>query len=715
MNFRKLESEVVSFSVRVWILYSLLFFLLLIISCKKENPEYQTWRVYKGDSESSCYSSLDQINKDNVGNLQIAWTFRPGDAPPGSRYGKYECNPIVINDIMYATSARHWLYAVNAKTGEMIWSFDPFDGGRGGGMYRGVAYWEDKDDKRVLFTAANYLYAIDAGNGKPVVTFGNRGKVDLSIPSRSGPEAWVIPTSPGIVYNDLLILGGEVSEVYGAAPGDIRAFNIRTGEIVWTFHTIPHPAEAGYETWPEEAWTYTGGANNWGGMSLDMHRGIVYIPTGSPTYDYYGADRKGANLYGNSLVALDASTGKYIWHFQTVHHDLWDYDLPAAPNLLTVKHAGRKVDAAALTTKTGFLFLFDRTTGKPLFPVEERNVPVTNIDGEETWPTQPFPLKPAPYAKQHLTEDDLIDDDSVRQVFAALRYEGMYTPPDLQGTFMYPGSRGGSEWGGAAHDPTTGILYINANESPEIARIKKVRRQTKGEGETVYNLGKRIYESYCASCHGNDRGGMEPNNPPLLNLQKRMNREEVLTKIKTGVGRMPAFAHVVEGQEDEIISFLFELKKDEISKKSVQDLDTTSHYMNTTAYSNFRNSKGQHAIKPPWGTLSAINLNTGEYEWKIPLGNYPELQEAGAPPTGTENWGGPIVTAGGLVFIAATMDDKFRAFDKTTGELVWETKLPGRGFATPATYMIDGKQYLSISVTGGREEPGGYIITFALP
>ncbi len=698
----------------------LLLVVLLFSGCQSKNPQHRTWSVYKGDAESTSYSALAQIHTSNVNQLEVAWTFSPNDAPNGSRYGKYECNPIIVNDVMYVTSARRRLYAIRAGTGEKIWSFDPFDGARGGGMSRGVTYWEQEHDKRILFTAGNHLFAINAVTGSPISTFGDDGKINLNFHQGESGEAWVIPTSPGIVYGDLLILGSEVSEMYGAAPGHIRAFNIKTGALAWTFHTIPHPGEPGYETWPEDAWNYVGGANNWGGMSLDVARGIVYIPLGSPTYDFYGADRKGENLYGNSLVALNAHNGQLKWYFQTTHHDLWDYDLPAPPNLVTVEKDGKKIDAVALTTKTGFLFVFNRVTGAPLFPIEERPVPASTLPGEEIWPTQPFPVKPAPYARQFMSKDELShfskdSYDSLLQRFKLLRFEGLYTPPDARGTLMVPGTRGGSEWGGAAYDPVSAILYLNANESPEISTVKKVSQSDNPENRTVYGLGKVFYRNYCANCHGNNRKGIPPTNPSILNLSKRMTQQEALNIIKSGSGRMPDFTELLKGREEEIIAYLFEKRKDEISTKTIEIADTTSKFLNLTAYSHFRDSEGRPAITPPWGTLNAINLETGEYVWKIPLGNHPELQQQGAPATGTLNYGGPMVTAGGLVFIGATSDQKFRAFDKKTGDLIWETSLPGNGYATPSTYVIDNRQFVAISITGGTDQPGGYIVAFTLP
>ncbi|MDH5603293.1 MAG: pyrroloquinoline quinone-dependent dehydrogenase, partial [Cyclobacteriaceae bacterium] len=612
-------------------------------------------------------------------------------------------------------------YALDACSGRKIWSFDPFDGERGGGMKRGVTYWEDKGDKRILFTAGHYLFAIDANTGLPVTSFGEDGKVNLNEGLGVNPDSvWVIPTSPGIIYRDIIILGSEVAETYGAAPGHIRAFDVRTGERVWIFHTIPQPGEPGYETWPENAWQYTGGANNWGGMSLDEERGTVFVPLGSPTYDFYGANRKGKNLYGNSLVALDAANGELKWYFQTVHHDLWDYDLPAPPTLATFEKEGRMIEAVTLTTKTGFLFVFDRETGESLFPVEERAVPPSNVPGEEMWPTQPFPLKPAPYARQHMTEDDLPvfsqeSHEAILRRFRELRFEGLYTPPDSKGTLMVPGTRGGSEWGGSAFDPQTGWLYVNANESPEIMVMQKEDAEYWSRGMSAYEMGERYYLNNCAICHGQDRQGQPPVFPSLQDMEKRMTKEEALDQIKNPRGRMPSFSHLSKRYEEAVIAFLFGDKQHFMESPGEATGEESDGYRNVTEYSYFKGPEGYPAITPPWGTLNAIDLATGEYRWKIPLGNYPEWQQEGGPETGTENWGGPIATAGGLVFIAATRDNKFRAFDKTNGSLLWETTLQGGGFATPATYTCQGKQYVVLAVSGDEKRPGGAIVAFALP
>lgn len=680
----------------------------------------KTWHTYKSDAASTSYSSLRQIDRNNVGQLEVAWTFDPADASPGMRLGKYECNPIIIDTILYAASARHHVHAIDARSGEQLWSVDPFHGERGGGICRGVTYWESGRDKRILFTADHFLYAVNALTGEAITSFGEGGRVDLNQGlDTEKEEVWVIPTSPGIIWKDLFIIGGEVSEKYDAAPGHIRAYDVRTGERTWIFHTIPHPGEPGYETWPPDAWKYVGGANNWGGMSLDEQRGIVYAPLGSPTYDFYGADRKGQNLYGNSLVALDASTGKLLWYFQTVHHDLWDYDLPAPANLVTLHRDGKATDAVALTSKTGFLYVLDRETGEPVFPIEERPVPASHIPGEEAWPTQPFPVSPEPYARQNMREEELNDmtpyfRDSLARALSALRYEGLFTPPDPCGALMLPGTRGGAEWGGAAYDPESSVLYINANESPEVARVERVRKNTAERGTSDYERGRLFYTHHCSSCHGPERAGQEPLYPSLLDISNRLSKEQVLAVIENGSGRMPAFSAFLEGNREAIIAYLFDIRAKSSSHSASVKEDTTTQYLNTTAYGHFSGPGRTPAIKPPWGTLNAIDLNTGEYLWRRPLGNYPDQQRPGEPETGTENWGGPMVTAGGLVFIAATRDNKFRAFDKTSGEVLWETELPGPGYATPATYFCDGRQYVVIAVSGNREAPSGKIVAFTL-
>ncbi len=695
----------------------------------------RTWSVYKADSEGTAYSVLDQVNLSNVSQLEVAWTHKFSDAPQGSRGGSSESNPIIIDGVMYTMSARHRVYALNATTGEQIWSFDPFNGAAGGGVGRGVTYYEDGNDKRIMFTGGDQLFSVNAATGQLITSFGNAGKVSMNIGMRGDPDKIsVIPTTPGTIYQDLYIIGNEVSELYGAEPGHIRAYHVKTGALVWTFHTVPQPGEIGYDTWPKDAWKYVGGANSWGGITLDEKRGMVFLSTGSPTYDYYGKDRVGNNLFGNSVVALDARTGKYKWHFQTVHHDLWDYDLPAAPNLITVVHNGKKIDAVAQTSKLGYIYTFNRDTGEPLWPIEERPVPASDIPGEVTSPTQPFPTKPKPYSRQIITEADIANysqasHDTLMKRFRSFRYEGPFTPPSIRGTFMMPGSRGGSSWGGGAVDPSKGIIYVKSNDSPEIATMKKVV-QNETANLSVYAQGKALYNTYCVACHMPDKNGDESGNPSLLAIETRLSKEDALNKIKRGGGKMPSFASVIAGKEDAIVSYLYDkepaaprpgreqnfLKEIEANNAAnkIAEIKEDDKYLNLTAYGQFNDNERRQGIKPPFGQLHAINLNTGEFEWTITLGNIPESQLPGAPDTGSGGSAGPLVTKGGLLFIGSTRDRKFRAIDQKTGKVVWEYTLPGVANANPSTYWSNGKQYIAITVGGDAENPAGYMIAFAL-
>ncbi|MDP4214271.1 MAG: PQQ-binding-like beta-propeller repeat protein [Bacteroidota bacterium] len=714
------------------------FCLLFILNFGCRQKE-RSWSIYKADASSTSYSPYSDINTNNLGKLRLAWTFNPDDATEGARFGASESNPIVIDGIMYTASARHRIYAIDAGTGRQRWSFDPFHDGRGGGVCRGVTYWEDGADKRILFTGGDQLFALNAETGKLILQFGDSGRVSMNIGMRDDPKLISVkPTSPGIIFRDLLIIGNEVSELYGAQPGYIRAYNVRTGKLVWTFHTVPKPGEPGYETWPKDAWKYAGGANDWGGLSLDEKRGMVFLATGSPSYDFYGADRAGQNLFGNCVIALDALTGKYIWHFQTIHHDLWDYDLPAPPNLVTILRDGKKIDAIAQTSKIGFLYVLNRETGEPMFPVEERPVPASDVPGEQTWPTQPFPQRPKPYSRQRITEDDLSDfspasHDSLLKTFRTLRYEGLFTPPSLKGSLNFPGTIGGSEWGGAAYDPATGILYLKSNESPEINVLKKLDTTGIATHLSGFDLGRQTYRIYCAGCHKMDRYGDEPLYPSLVDLKKRMSETDAIQKIRDGGGKMPAFGGILNGKEKALTDFLFDrqgqslsIRKGDVSEIEANSLsntlsaqekskaDTAARYLNVSAYGIWRDPDGNPAIRPPWAVLNAINLNTGEYEWQVPVGNIPELRKPGEPETGSTGSPGPMVTAGGLVWIAGSRDRSLRAFSKTNGKLLWTFILPGIGSSIPCSYKYRGKQYIAISVAGNKDTPAGSILAFAL-
>ncbi|MDR8393567.1 PQQ-binding-like beta-propeller repeat protein [Aliifodinibius sp. S!AR15-10] len=718
-------------SITVRLIYQLkgggfwIVFLLLLLGCQSK-PEGNDWEVYKADTYSSSYSSLDQINKDNVDQLEVAWTYRSGDLEEDG-YSTMETNPIIVDDVLYGGTPRLNVFALDAETGKELWMYQPFPEDPPRGYMRGVTYWEEGSDKRIFFSAGSYLFALNAETGELVKEFGDGGRVNLNEGLGRDPSTISVKSpSPGIIYKDLIIMGSAVGEGYNSAPGHIRAYNVRTGRQEWIFHTIPQPGELGYDTWEQTKGNQEiakGGVNNWAGMSLDPERGMVFVPLGSPTYDFYGGDRPGKNLFGNSLVVLDASSGEYIWHYQTVHHDLWDYDLPAPPNLLTVEQNGEEIDAVAQITKTGFTFVFNRETGEPLFEIEERPVPKSNFENENAWPTQPHPVVPEPYIRQNYTRDQVPTltaeaRDSALALFDKYRADGLFTPADPRGTLYYPSTQSGANWGGAAHDPNSGMLYVNANEGPELLSLQRIEQETQASG-SLYERGKVFYQRNCATCHGANREGMHPTYPAIANVQDRLTKEEVLNIIEKGGGRMPAFTNITEVQKDAIIAYLYNEKEGTIeeSKQNIDKQDNEGgRFINITAYRRLEGPNGLPAIKPPWGTLNAININTGEIEWRIPLGTHPKLADKDIPPTGMESWGGPIVTAGGLLFIGATRDHKFRAFDKDTGELIWETTLPTGGFATPATYMAGGKQYIVIAAGGGRgTNPGDYYVAFVLP
>jgi len=683
------------------------------------------WKTTGGDPGNSRSSALDQINRQNVGSLQVAWTYHTGDAPAGN--SQIQATPIVVNGVLYTTTPALAVVALRADSGQLIWRFDPFrNRNRQSHANRGVVYWASGSERRIFFSAGRRLYALDAATGGPVPTFGDSGWVDLSAGlSRDIAQSYIVATSPGVVFEDLLIQGTRVGEEEGSAPGEIRAYDARTGQIRWTFHTIPHPGELGYDTWPAGAWKTAGGANSWAGMSVDVDRGIVYIPTGSATPDFYGGERIGRNLFANTLLALDAKTGKRIWHFQTVYHDLWDRDLPAAPNLLRVTRNGVTTDAVAQITKSGFVFVFDRATGTPLFPVEEHRVPPSSLQGEEASPTQRWPELPRPFARQSISEQDLANvttnaNEAASARLRTLRHESLFSPPSVEGTVILPGFDGGGEWGGAAVDRAAGVIYVNASDVPWIAAMRPSAQIASATGSP--RSGATVYGTYCAGCHGNDRHGKD-RAPSLIDVGRRLSLGQISDVIENGRGFMPSFARMRECEKVALLAYL--TNTPEADATDLVRVCATRERQSTTkasryeflGYERWRDSSGYPAIKPPWGTLSAIDLNTGLYLWRIPLGEYKELTAKGIPITGTEQYGGPIVTAGGIVFIAATQDGKFRAFDKSTGKLLWQTTLPAAGYATPSTYAVRGKQYVVIAAGGGKlgTKSGDTYVAFALP
>ena len=685
---------------------------LLASVCAFAGNNYRGWEAFGGSSDNIHYSSLKQINTKNVQKLKVAWTFDSGDSYPGS---DIQCNPIIVNGVMYATTPRLKVVAIDAATGKQIWMFDGLRDQRPNHKNRGLMHWTDGKESRILFPLGYDLLSIDAKTGKLDPAFGKEGRVDMRDAfDRPLDQLTLSVPSPGAIYKDLVILGSSVPETLPATPGDIRAYNVRTGKLQWTFHTIPRPGEFGHDTWPKDAWKHTGGANNWPGLVADVKRGLVFVPTGSAAFDFYGADRHGDNLFANSIICLDANTGERKWHFQAVKHDVWDLDFPSAPLLITVRQNGKLVDAVAQAGKDGFVYVLNRETGESLFPMEERTVPASTVEGEQLAKTQRVPTKPAPFSRQEFTEDMVTKrTDAVHQAMLAklrtLDFGGRFTPPSLKGTVVFPGFSGGAEWGGQAYDPETHIFYINANEMPWILRLvppSAMRRATKASA---------VYRSRCANCHRADRKGAPPEYPALDNLAGRITETQLADVIRKGSGRMPAFASLGEPAITALSDFLLDKGDQEVvveRRKAPVELKYTMD-----GYNKFLDPDGYPAVTPPWGTLSAINLDTGEYVWKRTLGEYPELTAQGVKETGTENHGGGIVTAGGLFFIGATpYDRKFRAFDKKTGRLLWETVLPFGGNATPAMYELKGKQYIVVPAGGGRgRASGAAYVAFALP
>ena len=770
---------------------------------KNAGPSHVDWSAYNGGIDGDHYSPLSQIHRGNVKHLSQAWVFDTGDR------GGIQTNPLVVGGTLYAFTPTQKVIALDAATGQLKWKFD--SGAGGTQPARGFAWWTGGGEARLFAGIMNFLYCLDPATGKPIPSFGENGRIDLRKGLR---EPWqeqsIVLTTPGIIYKDLIIVGGRNPETHPAPPGDVRAFNVRTGELAWVFHTIPRPGEPGYETWPADAWKTAGAANNWAGMTLDASRGILFVPTGSAVFDFYGGDRLGDDLYADCELALDAATGKRLWHFQGVHHDIWDRDFSSPPALFTFMRNGKMVSALAQTSKQGHIYVFDRETGKPLYPITERPYPASTVPGEVASPTQPLPEVPQPFARQRLTEDMLTTRTPEAHAWAVkefqtLRSEGQFLPFAVgQQTVVFPGFDGGGEWGGPAVDPRTNILYVNSNEMAWTGGLTPAKRSG--------SPGELVYESQCAMCHGPERAGAPPAFPSLVDIAKRLAPDKIADTVQHGKGRMPSFPNIDDARLTALLDFLRtdvdaarskELATVDAAKIAAlapanapgaaiyrqrcaachgqqqqgvppaipmligvgnrlsvaqvadvihkgkgkmpgrpefvgPDLDALLAYLSVddhamsaieatepadaytfTGYRKFLDPDGYPAIAPPWGTLNAIDLTTGKYLWEIPLGEYPELAKDGLTNTGSENYGGPIVTAGGVLFIGATIfDRKFRAFDSRTGNLLWESQLPYSGVATPATYMVGGRQFVVIAASGARDAKGpqgGAYVAFALP
>lgn len=710
---------------------------------KSRLNNFVDWATYRGDKEGTNYSSLSQITTENVQLLEEVWTYDTRNlVPPGM-----SSNPIVIDGVMYFSDSELNLVALDAATGEERWLFDPSehhpDGdGLSGGIMRGEVYWEDKDgnNSRIFHVTKDIVWAINPDDGTPIESFGKGGYIDLK-----EHQVWpahlltdrIRQSSPPVIYDDHLILDSNPGEGRESPPGNIVSYNTMTGESEWTFHTIPLEGEPGYETWEWEDKMNYGGANSWGGFTVDEKRGWVFAATGSATGGIHGGGgaRPGKNLYANCVLAIDAETGKLQWYFQTMHHDIWDYDIAPAPMLATITQDGKEHDVVVQTGKQGKVFVLDRDTGESLFPVVEKPVPTDAAPGEVPYPTQPWPLKPDPLVRTQFYESDLTtitpeSYESALAKFKNLKAGPMYTPPSEQGTITQPGIHGGNEWGGPAFDPTTNTAYVNVNDFPFILTLELIQPD---QLATAADRGRATYSAECAYCHGPDRQG--GTGLPLVDL--KLSVDETKEVITHGRNAMPAFPSLNEETLDEVVAFL-QSKPGEIKSTADVDLNDenltwsggegelswstpTPQYIPHLDY--FTDHMGYHAIKPPWGKLIAVDVAKGEIKWSIPLGEYPGLVKMGIRHTGAENFGGMAVTDGGLIFIAATEDNRFRAFDKTNGELLWEFEMAAPGFSTPSTYEIDGKQYVVIVAGGGggryrspvTQPMGKRVHAFALP
>ena len=697
------------------------------------------WMDNLGGPSSSHFSALDQINKSNVSRLQVAW-FYP--------YGSSGFNPIMAEDMMFVSGRNSSLIALDPATGKEIWIHENIQGL----SVRGVNYWQSKDgkDRRLLFTTGVFLQEIDAKTGKSIPTFGIDGYVDLRQGLARGETGFRVP-NPGKVFENLIILGDATGEGWMSPPGDIRAYDVVTGKRVWQFHTVPEPGEYGYDTWPKDAYKYVGGANTWGEMSIDAARGIVYLPTGSGTYDFYGADRIGSDLFANCLLALDARTGKRLWHFQSLHHDLWDFDDVSAPQLVTVNHDGRKVDAVAMAGKTGFLYVLNRVTGEPLWPIEERPVPQTDIPGEVSWPTQPFPTAPPPFGRQSFTVDDinpwLLSPDQLadwRARVPKMRNEGLYTPPTTRETVSMPGNQGGSNWGTTAADPDKGMVFVLGIDAVAILKLDDTKTKVGGfQGGGGGGGGAAIFAEHCQACHGVNMQNPVPGIPSLVGVTDRLSEDVIVATVTGGKGQMRPIPGLNNIQMTALLGYLanpagrggaggFRGRGNGagpsfppgpvVASGGVKTPPQPPPFGGAPSGPLYPGNGGNggnapypqdadvpaerfvsewgveaNATKPPYSTLVAYDLNTGTIKWKTPVGDDPATVAAGGP----TNTGSPMMrngimpTKAGLVFIAGN-DGKMRAYDEDTGQVLWMGPLPGASRGVPVMYEYKGRQYLVV-------------------
>jgi quinoprotein glucose dehydrogenase len=712
---------------KVFALVSLLFCFAAAGWPQAADDAHKSWRDYGGAEDSAQYSALSQITRANVNKLQVAWTYPTGDTE------KYSFSPTVANGLMYVLAKNNSIVALDARTGKEVWVHADTSHSKLI-THRGINYWQSQDgaDRRLFFAVDNFLQAIDARTGKSITSFGHDGRVDLreGLGREAASLSLVQSTTPGRTFGNLLIIGSATNEEYRSGPGDIRAFDVRSGKLVWTFHTIPHPGEYGYQTWPKDAWKAVGGANSWSELSVDEKRGIVYVPTASPKYNFYGADRVGMDLFGDSLIALDARTGKRLWHFQMVHHDIWDYDNATSPKLLTVRHDGAMVDIVAQPNKEGFVWVFNRVTGAPLWPIAERPEPASDMPGEKTWPTQPFPVKPPPFARQAFTERDVnpyLDPEEqahFKEVLQSAHNHGLFTPPGLTNTIEMPGNNGGGNWGGAAVDPRNGTLYVVSKDLPCLLKLEPRKALTSHRAGSPEQEGHLLYDANCQRCHLASRVGEPPAVPSLVHIGEHLTVEQIKSVVRHGQGPMPAFPKLSEADLSSLAGYLQKPALGAVASvpSTVAKNGATGQTEYVSGFGFMFAKSGLPAISPPWTTMTAYDLNKGTIEWQIPLGDVPELASKGAKNTGgVFQKIGPVVTAGGLIFVG-TRDGKVRALDERTGQLLWEKQLDAAVAGVPAVYEMNGKEYLVVCAAeqsaidpAAHQTVHGAYVAFALP
>ncbi len=684
---------------------------------RNDDSSHTTWSTYLGNPDGSHYSALKQINRSNVDKLQVAWSYDAGSDRA------YEFNPIIVGKTMYVLAQGNSVVALDATTGRQLWVYHSKDAPLLE-MHRGINFWQSKDgsEQRLLIPFHSRLEAINARTGELITSFGTNGRVDLmeGLGRDKKTISQIQSGTPGQVYGDLIILGSATGEEYGSPPGDIRAYDVRTGQMVWIFHTVPHPGEPGYDTWPPEAWKYEGGTNCWGEMTLDEKRGILYIPTGAPTYDFYGADRKGKNLYADCLLALDAKTGKLIWYYQLVHHDLWDYDATAAPQLLTVHHDGKLVPIVAQATKQGFLYVFNRETGEPLWPIEERPVPKSDVQGEWASPTQPFPTLPPPFARQKFTVDDLDpylltpeNRNHWQAVLSAARNDGLFTPPGFKDTVEMPGNHGGANWGMTASDPKTGTMFVFSMDIPAFLKLEKLLPPLLWEipmAAPPLERGHAVYHFYCERCHGVDHAGAPPAIPSLVNAPARYPEETIKAVIKGGYAEMPAYPDLYDVLIHDLVSYLAQpvpATPEPVVKAESSDPDTVEVSLPglEPVKDRFWSGYGMQPsiIRPPWSTLTAYNLNDGTIKWQSQVGDSLVALQQGVKGAGAMMpRNGPVITAGGLIFVALKDEGKLHAIDEDTGKELWTFDMPASSEGVPSVYEVDGREYLVVCATSAK-------------